>query len=708
MERMSIEDLIVGGMDKLWGLRISHKASSENQGVSSLEVRNESGEWVGVGAEVKGEQSPNLERQARAIRQEIERKTGRGYAIGWHGDEPAEARGLESGEAVRWAEAQSWKVRRGAEGEIVCEIGYANHDGQPQQVAHPHGNDAEKAREWLHRKALAQLRDEKGGWGPEAIAAAGEVKIETEGSLAREPRESDGTITRVGVIRTSPATYEIHGLDSNGDRHALHEREDSTRVQYADPAEALRSARKIADNAEVLGGHRVEVDLAGEWPPGSGQAPGLEDVSILEAGSREGVQNGSNSKVIGIDVDRNAEGSIELNVHRMDAGGNESTHRVPSPTGNDAQAAKDHADAIANRLWSLAPSGNDPIGRPTVRDLGTARETDKPDEPSQEPRAKPLDTSEQGKKPEGASTPTSSGAAEADMWPNDWDKNQDLSGGSSQRFPSHPDYPLTSSWVKGPGDAMSPHAVLLEGAAGVRPAHLLKEPVVHQSGEGVYRVWVRDEHGGARHALAGSATRNPEEAVTLATKVHRNLDAAGRAHTRVQSQIGEAKSKVGLGKFTSRALITTGLGGALVVGALVATGGLASIAMPLAGALLATSVGGFMHRRVTNQEEKERKGIVDNWRHGAQIDAVRKAETPGPDNGAIRTDFTAHEAGTQRNEPGFKIERDWNDYINEAQKAQGQSETGTFEPPKGTRKQGSEPAKGPTRKTARGEQEIGA
>ena len=572
MQRMSIEDLIIGGIDKLWGVQINHKANGQDHGVSSLEVRNESGEWVGVGDDAKGAQNLDIERQARAIRHEIERKTGRSYAIGWTGDEPAEARSLESGEPVRWTEAKHWKVRRGAQGEVICEIRYGSNEGQVEQVAHPYGNDAEKARDWLHRKALGQLHEEKGSWDAEAITAASEIEIETEGSLIREPRESDGAMSRIGVIRTSPATYEIHGLDSNGDRHALHEHEDGTRVQYADPTEALRSARKIADNAETLGEHRVEVDLAGEWPPGSGRAPGLENLSILEAGSRDGIEKDANTKVIGIDVDRSTEGTIELNVHRLDAMGNESSHKVPSPTGNDAQAAKNHADAIANRLWSLAPDGNDPIGRPTVRGLDTARETHRDDEPAQEAGAKPLKTIEQDKKPQGAPTPTNSGAAEADMWPNDWERNQDLSGNSTQKFPAHPDYPLTSNWAKGPGNAISPHAVLLDGAAGVRPAHLLKEPVVHQSSEGVYRIWVRDEHGGGRHALAGSATHNPEEAVTLAAKVHRNLDTAGRAYTRAQSQIAATKSKLGLGKFTARALITAGVGGALAVGALVATG----------------------------------------------------------------------------------------------------------------------------------------
>ena len=108
-----------------------------------------------------------------------------------------------------------------------------------------------------------------------------------------------------------------------------------------------------------------------------------------------------------------------------------------------------------------------------------------------------------------------------------------------------------------------------------------------------------------------------------------------------------------------------------------------------------------MHRRVTNQEEKERKGIVDNWRHGAHIDAVRKADTPGPDNGAIRTDFTAHETGARTTKPGFSVEQDWNDYINEAQKGQGESETAKFEPPKRADGEGPSATKGPRQKTSR-------
>ena len=612
MRQTTIEEVILHGVGKLWGTRIAYETRESDVGEepeteAHLDVRGEDGSWMRVANPQWGGIPTQVEAGARAIRDEIARQTGRVHAIGCVGELPGTLRSTEDGHAIDAGAVEQWRVRRNTLGEIECE---ALEGERWHAVGHPFGESGAQAKRWLHLKAIAASRSRTQAWDAASIARAAKIEID-DGDATRRPRASDATIERVGVIRTGPATYQLQALHGDGVVRPAWAGATGQGVNHADAREAIACARDIAKEAGAAGGQgEVPIDVSGEWPPGSGRCPGLEDLEILE-GRSPGARN---ERVLDIEVARDGRtGAVRYHIQSMDEEGRESTRSVPAPT-PEPQAAESAAQRIAETLWARHGLGE--AGRPRVHG-----------------------TSTEDREPAGGQEPTRVIPQTARVFADD------------ERFP------ISASRTRGPTGEIAPHCVVLDAQAGVRPAHLLSEPCVEEGPAGTWQVWVKDAHAGGRHALEGSACNDAQRASEIAARARENLEVAREAHQAMERErAAQGAHRTPLRR--AAALVAgAGIVAATAAGIAVTAGAAIPIAATLGGALALASAGGLWGRRLAGEAQAKDAEIVRRWQAGGHFDATRTEREAA----RRRQEFT--EMAPAREQPGtahaFTPEEDW-------------------------------------------------
>ena len=615
MKHTTIEEIILHGVDRLWGARVAYETKESDIGEEAetqahLDVRGEDGTWMRVANPQWGGVPTQVEAGARAIRDEIARQTGRTHAIGCVGHLPGTMRSTEDGHPIDASAVKQWRVRRNPLGEIECEA-LENEHWHP--VGHPFGESGAQAKRWLHLKAISASRGHTQGWDAASIADAAKVEIE-DADATRRPRASDATVERVGVIRTGPATYELQALHSDGVVRPAWEGPDGHGVSHTSAGEAVACARDVAKAAGAARGQgEVPVDVSGEWPPGSGHCPGLEDLDILE-GRTGGARN---ERVLDIEVAHDTHtGAVRYHIQSMDEEGRERQRSVPAPT-PEPQAAESAARRIAETLWARHGLGD--AGRPNVHSTSSE-------------------------------TPQAPGAGPAQAPPR-------VLPQSTQVFADDERFPISASRTRGPNGEIAPHCVVLDAHAGVRPAHLLSEPCVEEGPKGTWHVWVKDAHGGGRHALEGSACTDVQRATEIGARARENLEMAREAHRAMQRERAAESARRAPLRRLAGVVAGAGIVAATAAGIAVTAGAAIPIGAALGGALTLASAGGLWGRRLAREAQAKDAEIAKRWREGGHFDATRTERA----HAARATPFNK-EAPEQRGASpaqAFTPEEDW-------------------------------------------------
>lgn len=645
METTTIESVLKDGIDTVHGARIRYVPEG-----ARLELRRDDGRWQRIDtADGEALTQRAVERQARAMRDEVARSCDRRFAIECAGA-PGGLRNIETSEPVKTEDVNAWRIERAPSGEIVCKatIGEGD-DAHEAPLAHPHPHDPDAALRWARERAVRAALGGTEEWGPEQISAAAAVDVSMAPATALEPNAAHEGLDTVMAVRAGPGTWALYARHAGGTSACLHAREDGTPVRYAALDEALESARAVAGASP---GCKIAVNT--EWPHGSGEHPGVE--AMHEALLTPPGAKGRNTALLAMEVVEDETGAAKIRAQQLSDGEEQSqAHDLPYLAPHSANESLMLAERLAAAAWAergiegapkptvrLATEGQDPLhgappepltqpGPETAVHGGT---TPAPEPPAHE---RGTDTGEEtAPAPQPARPAQSSGVI----------------------FPEHPDYPLSASWARGPGGQLSPHAVVLDGHAGVRPAHLLSEPAAHESPDGVWKVWVHDQWSGRRHALADSSTNDGAQAARIAERTRENLADARGAHARLAPGIEAAGKRAAPGLAMARVLTVGGLGGGVALGALVAIGTVTGVVAPLACVIAATSIGGALWRRVANQRDAARDTVCKAWREGDALNAVRAEKSP-PE--------VHQERETKRDGRTFSVEENWEAIITEAQ-----------------------------------------